>query len=122
MHQPGWELSVIFVGAERIAALNRAYRGRASPTDVLSFNYGEKLLEGRPFLGEIVISPQVAWLQAHRWKVEPEGEMRKLLLHGILHLLGYDHETDSGEMNRLQARIIRSKVFLKSMPVADMKR
>ena len=101
--------------------LNRKYRGKNYPTDVLSFVYGEESVEGIPFLGEIVISPEIAWLQARRRKADPEKEMRMLLLHGLLHLLGYDHENDHGEMNRLQAKVMRGGVFLNSAPVADMR-
>lgn len=105
-----------------MAALNRAYRAEKHPTDVLSFHYGDQRLDERLFLGEIVISPQVAFQNARRWKIAPEKEIRKLILHGILHLLGYDHETDEGEMNRLQARIMRSPAFKRSIPVIDARK
>ena len=104
----GCALSVVFVGARRMRALNRDYRGRDSITDVLSFSYGEVTSEEVPFLGEIVISPEVACRNAVRYGVSSEREIQKLLAHGILHLLGYDHETDKGEMNRLQIRLLRS--------------
>ncbi len=79
------------------------------------------MLEGKPFLGEIVIAPEIAERQAHYWRNNPEREVRKLLVHGILHLLGYDHETDGGEMNRLQRRLLRRRVFARGDPVAEMR-
>ena len=101
--------------------LNRRYRGRNYPTDVLSFCYDEEEIEGLPFLGEIVISPEVAVKQARQWRVNPEREMRKLLLHGLLHLIGYDHETDNGEMEDLQRRFMRRRIFCETAPLADIK-
>jgi probable rRNA maturation factor len=94
--------------------INRQYRGKDYATDVLSFPYDEMDTEGRPFIGEVLIAPEVATHQAIRYRVTPEKEIRKLLVHGILHLLGYDHETDNGQMNRMQARLMRRKFFLNS--------
>jgi len=88
-------------------SLNRNYRGKDYATDVLSFAYGGNEVEGEPFLGEIIIAPAVAAEQAQRFRTGMENEMRRLLVHGILHLLGYDHETDRGEMSRLQAGLMR---------------
>lgn len=73
------------------------------------------------FLGDIVISPAVAHSQALRYGASPEKEIRKLLVHGILHLLGYDHETDGGAMNRLQSRMLRRRTFAKVERVAEVK-
>ncbi len=104
---PETNLAVAFVSAKKMRDLNRRYLGRDYATDVLSFGYEDETEEGRPFLGEIVIAPEVAWRQARRWRTPPEHEVRKLLVHGILHLLGYDHERDTGMMNRLQRRLLR---------------
>lgn len=101
--------------------LNRQYRGHDYATDVLSFSYLDETVAGQPFLGEIVIAPEIARRQARNWRSGPEREIRKLLVHGILHLLGYDHETDNGEMNRLQRRFLRGHVFSEGDPVADMR-
>ena len=87
---------------------------------MLSFGYGPEAIEGVPFLGDIVICPAVACIHASRYRVSREKEMRKLLLHGILHLLGYDHETDNGEMDRLQARVLRRRRFWKAARVAEI--
>jgi len=96
------EVSVAFVGERRMRALNRAYRGKDVPTDVLSFPSGE-----RAFLGDIVIAAGVARRQARAAGHSFGTEARVLALHGLLHLLGYDHEVDDGRMRRLEARLRR---------------
>jgi len=100
-------MSVVFVGPRAMRRLNRSYRNRDYATDVLSFAYDGDSVDGRMLLGEIVIAPAVAAAQARRFHTNTETEIRRLLVHGILHLLGYDHETDHGEMNRLQAGLMR---------------
>ena len=97
--------------------INKCYRNKDYATDVLSFSYGRVRMEGVYFLGEIVIAPRVAVVQAIRSGVSPEKELRKLLAHGALHLLGYDHETDRGEMNRFQARLIQRRFFSNPPPL-----
>jgi probable rRNA maturation factor len=109
---PNQAVSIAFIGLQAMRALNKRYRQKDFPTDVLSFSYGEMRLDQIPFLGELVISPEIAVRQAVRWGVRPEKELRKLLVHGILHLLGYDHETDRGQMNRIQSKLLRRKFFL----------
>ena len=98
-------LSIALVGAGAMAALNRRYRGKDYPTDVLSFPLDESI-DGSPLLGEVVISPAVAARNARRFGVAEQEELRKLLVHGILHVLGFDHETDGGEMARLERRLL----------------
>lgn len=102
-------------------ALNNRYLGHDYATDVLSFSYDGVLMEGRPFLGEVVIAPEVAALQAVRYRMRPEKELRKLLVHGILHLLGYNHETDRGQMNRFQARLLRRRALVNLPSLMGMK-
>jgi probable rRNA maturation factor len=111
LEQPDRTLTVVFVGAREIRSMNRCYRGKDYPTDVLSFSYGRIKMEGKSFLGEIVIAPAIAVNHAVRYAVTPEKEIRKLLAHGTLHLLGYDHERDEGQMNRMQAKLMRRKFF-----------
>jgi probable rRNA maturation factor len=118
--QPDKSLSVVFVGARAMRALNRRYLRRDYATDVLSFSYEGVMMDGRPFLGEIIIAPDTAVRQAARCGAPPEKELRKLLVHGILHLLGYDHETDSGQMNRFQTKMLRRKLFLNSPTLAEL--
>jgi rRNA maturation RNase YbeY len=100
----GREVSVYFCGDRRMAGLNRRWRHRNRPTDVLAFPVGET---GTRFLGDIVISVPYARRQARRRGESPSREMDRLLLHGYLHLLGYDHETDNGEMEALEAKLRR---------------
>ncbi len=112
LDQPPSTLSVAFIGLRRMRALNRRYRGKDYATDVLSFAYAEVEEDGMPFLGEIVISPDVAARNALRLNSSTDREIGRLLVHGILHLMGYDHETDNGEMIRLQRRLVRRSFFL----------
>ncbi len=98
-------LVVRLVSRREIAALNERYRGRPGPTDVLSFP-GEAGPEGL-HLGDIVICPAVARGQARRLGHDPGDELKTLLLHGVLHCLGHDHETDGGRMERLERRLRR---------------
>jgi probable rRNA maturation factor len=108
---------VAFVNARDMRALNSRYLGRDYPTDVLSFSYKGMKVEGQPFLGEIVIAPEIASLHAVRYGIHPERELRKLLVHGILHLLGYNHETDRGRMKSLQTKLLRRKLLSNSPPL-----
>ncbi len=83
-----------------LQSLNAQFRGKDYPTDVLSF----PAEEDDAFIGDIAISMQRARAQARAWQHAPEDEVRILMLHGVLHLLGMDHETDSGEMKRTEIR------------------
>lgn len=113
----GGHFSVAFVSDKRMKDLNKFFRGKDSTTDVLSFPHkpdvfdtadGDDLhvtgvlasAEGsHVFLGDIVISLEQAQRQAKENKLTLEAEIKQLILHGALHLCGYDHETDDGEMN-----------------------
>ena len=94
------DVSVAFVSDARIRALNRQYRRIDAATDVLSFPSDEP-----GSLGDIVIAAGVARRQARAAGHGFGVEARVLALHGLLHLLGYDHETDGGRMRRLEARL-----------------
>jgi probable rRNA maturation factor len=89
---PRSELSVSFVTPEEMADLHRTYLGEEGPTDVLSFPLGESDEDGVRILGDVVIAPAVAAINNPR---DPSAELRLLLVHGILHLLGHDHEDDA---------------------------
>ncbi|HEX8288220.1 MAG TPA: rRNA maturation RNase YbeY [Pyrinomonadaceae bacterium] len=93
--------TIAFVSDRRMRGLNRDFRGKNATTDVLSFPFeaDEYDLE-TDNLGDIVISVEQAERQAHENNLTLENEINQLILHGILHLCGYDHETDNGEMNR----------------------
>jgi probable rRNA maturation factor len=86
------ELSVSFVEEPEIEDLHVRYMDEPGPTDVLSFPLDDVDEHGRRLLGDVVIAPAVA---ARNNPADPEGELRLLLVHGILHLLGYDHEADA---------------------------
>jgi probable rRNA maturation factor len=106
----GKELSVAFVSDRKIKELNRIFRDKNRPTDVLSFPYETDrydYLETENFLGDIVISVETAEKQAKENNLTLEAEIKQLILHGILHLIGYDHETDDGAMNRLELKLRR---------------
>jgi len=101
------ELTVVFLNDEQMRYYNRQYRKKDAPTDVLSFPVNESLEEAH-YLGDILLSVETALRQAKEEHHSFETELRILLLHGVLHLLGYDHEVDSGEMERLERRLRRS--------------
>lgn len=93
------ELSVLLTDNPTIADLNQTYRGQDRPTDVLSFSQreGEGGRSDDPMLGDIVISIERALEQAQDYGHTPEREVAFLAVHGLLHLLGYDHETPEDE-------------------------
>ena len=96
----GFTVNLVFCGDDLIAEYNKEYRGKDGPTDVLSFSQEEgEEMEGfeeeAPVLGDILISIDRARVQAHEYGVSFREEMARLAIHGILHLLGYDHEKSS---------------------------
>lgn len=99
------DVSVLIAGSKRIQELNRRFRRKDKPTDVLSF--------AREDGGDIAISAPIARTNARRYGLTTVQELKVLLLHGMLHLAGYDHETDSGEMARREAAL-RSRLKLAS--------
>jgi probable rRNA maturation factor len=102
-------VSVALVSDRRIRALNRSYRRKDYATDVLSFaaSTSPQPPIPNPFLGDIVIARGVAKRQARAAGHAERTEHRILALHGLLHLLGYDHEQDDGRMLRLEQRLRR---------------
>jgi probable rRNA maturation factor len=101
--------TVAFVSDRLMRELNKRWRGKAGTTDVLSFPSGQEEFErgAGASLGDVVISVEQAARQAAAHGLDFEGEVRQLILHGLLHLCGYDHETDGGEMNALELRLRR---------------
>lgn len=94
--------SVVFVTDETMRGYNHRYRKMDKPTDVLSFS-GDG-----DYLGDILISTETAWRQARQsHTLTFDANIRRLLLHGVLHLSGYDHETDKGEMRAIERRLRR---------------
>jgi probable rRNA maturation factor len=120
---PNGALTVALVSDLEMKRWNRAYRGKNRPTDVLSFPLENSVppakirtrrasSPGRAkpkdlYLGDIAIAPAVARKNARRFGRTFAAEMRILILHGILHLMGYDHETDQGQMDRREGLLRR---------------
>ena len=111
-------VAVRLIGDGEMARLNQTYRKKKGPTDVLSFPVEAD--SGKPrtlrqqvwrargkFLGDIAIAPAVARRNAKALGRTLSEELKVLILHGVLHLLGYDHETDRGEMERIEMRLRR---------------
>ena len=104
------ELTVALVCDAKMRALNRRFLGGNRPTDVLSFPADPPLKRvdrDARFLGDVVIATGVAKRQARASGQPVEIEMRRLALHGLLHILGYDHARDDGQMARLERRLLR---------------
>ena len=96
---PGHPVTCLITDDRELRLLNRQFRRKDLPTDVLSFP-----ASGQPFGGEMAISLERAAAQAIEFGHAVEDELRILMLHGLLHLAGMDHETDSGQMARTEAR------------------
>jgi probable rRNA maturation factor len=105
------DFTICFVDDRQIRQLNAAYRGKPRPTDVLSFPWkaarkkGPAPPEYRGYLGDVVISLQAARRNARAEGHSTQTEISGLILHGVLHLLGYDHEKDHGEMAALERSV-----------------
>jgi probable rRNA maturation factor len=121
LHLPAGSFTICLVTDGAMERWNRTYRGKDRPTDVLSFPSGErgsknsqsnqgkgKNNSSAKYLGDIAIAPLVARSNALRLGRTLEDEMCILILHGILHLMGYDHETDTGQMDRRERRLRRA--------------
>src|SRR2546422_7433863 len=102
-------VTVALVSDARVRELNRRFRKRDRPTDVLSFPSvaDEPRADGRRYLGDVVIAAGLARRQAKEVGHSIQTELRVLALHGLLHLLGYDHERDAGRMARVERRLRR---------------
>jgi probable rRNA maturation factor len=101
------EVGIKICSDRLMADLNRRYRGKSGPTDVLSFPDGSPLPDGSVYLGDMAIASGVAGRAAEAAGCSLETELQRLLLHGLLHLSGYDHETDEGTMERKERRLRR---------------
>jgi rRNA maturation RNase YbeY len=106
LEEKGADLTVVLVDDDAMRELNRSYRGKDRPTDVLAFamREGERAPGDDDNLGDVVISLDTATRQARRRRRTLSEEVRTLLIHGVLHLLGYDHERSPAEARRMQAR------------------
>lgn len=112
VNRAGASLTIAFVRDRRMRNLNQTYRGKDYATDVLSFPADDEqsrqpLDEATGYIGDIVISTDTALRQAKEAHHSFDREVSELVLHGTLHLCGYDHETDDGKMNRLELKLRR---------------
>ena len=107
-------VTVCLVSDTEIARLNETFRKKKGPTDVLSFptvarrrpvRLGSKMVKPGKYLGDIAISPATARRYARKHGRNFSNELQVLILHGVLHLLGYDHESDRGEMDRVERKL-----------------
>jgi probable rRNA maturation factor len=105
--KPG-SVAIALVTDAEIARLNKTYRKKNKPTDVLSFPaQSAKRPSKNKFLGDIAIAPSIARSYARKNGRTLQSEICVLILHGLLHLLGYDHETDRGQMDRVEHKLRR---------------
>lgn len=100
------DVSVLLAGDARIRRLNREFRHKDQPTDVLSFPAAQTT-KGHPIAGDLAISVETAARQALETGHSLAVELQILVLHGVLHLAGYDHEADAGQMARREAALRR---------------
>ena len=102
--------TITFIRDREMQTLNRTYRNIDKPTDVLAFAYHEGMSDNEPddnpdFLGDVIISVETAARYASEQAIDFPTEINWLVIHGLLHLAGYDHETDQGGMRRLERRL-----------------
>jgi probable rRNA maturation factor len=99
-------VTIQLISDDTMAQLNQTFRKKHGPTDVLSFPAnGDRPSQGAQYIGDIAISPETARRNARRFSRSLPVEMRILILHGMIHLAGFDHETDRGEMDRFERRL-----------------
>jgi probable rRNA maturation factor len=117
-----WDLSVLFCDNRYIKSLNARYRNRDEATDVLSFPQGEKDRNGRFLAGDIAVSLDALEENAKFFRVRADEELRRLLVHGILHLSGKDHATNKADEPMLAAQEeilnrVKGGSFLRGEPI-----
>lgn len=100
------KVDVVVTSNQELRSLNRRFRGKDTPTDVLSFPAGAGVAEG--YAGDVAISAEIAARNARLLGHSPAEEVKILALHGVLHLAGYDHEQDRGEMARKEETLRRT--------------
>ncbi len=105
----GYSFNIALITDAKMRGLNAAFRGKDSTTDVLSFPRGAEGFDLDENIGDIAISVEQAKKQAEENNLSLEIELKQLILHGVLHLCGFDHETDNGEMNARELEL-RDKI------------
>ena len=108
---------VLITANEQMRKLNRRFRGKNKPTDVLSFPASAEVQSPESHAGDLAISLEIARANAKQLGHSVEDEIKVLLLHGVLHLAGHDHESDNGEMAALEERL-RTKLHLPAALIA----
>ena len=108
------DFELIVVDNDTIQSINKEYRNIDKPTDVLSFPL-DVSCEGMPIIGSIIISSDKVIEMAKEFNHSILDEFKLLLIHGLLHLIGYDHETDNGEMREKEGEIIKHFNLPKSL-------
>ena len=96
------EVSILLCNDEEMTDLNRTYRSRSGPTDVLSFEQTDPSIPGNRVLGDVVVSVDTARRNAERQHVSLSSEMEELIVHGLLHLMGMDHDGSKGTPRMLE--------------------
>ncbi len=116
----GRELSIVLTDDDRIRELNRTYRRKDKPTDVLAFSQIEGQFGEGPLLGDVVVSIPTARRQARSRGADLTTELTMLLAHGLLHLVGWDHDTAAKdrEMRRETARLCAAAETASARPIA----
>ena len=123
LRQPDCEISIMLVNDAKIRRLNKEYRNRDQATDVLAFpqDADAKNDNGGPLLGDVVVSVETSRRQAKEHRLSAEEELVLLIIHGTLHLLGYDHERSGKDKREMQnkTRKIFSRIFPGRSPSGD---
>ncbi len=123
LRQPDCEISIMLVNDAKIRRLNKEYRNRDLATDVLAFpqDADAKNDNGGPLLGDVVVSVETSRRQAKKHRLFAEEELVLLIIHGTLHLLGYDHERSGKDKREMQnkTRKIFSRIFPGRSPSGD---
>lgn len=104
LREPQAELSLELIGSQRMRRLNREFRGKDRPTDVLAFPMREAPHSRPDVIGDVVIAMPVAMAQARCYHHSLDEELIRLLVHGVLHLLGYDHERGEREARKMRSK------------------
>ena len=113
-----WELSIMLCNDKTITAMNRQYRNKDEPTDILSFNLGETIKKGKKEVylpGDIVISLETLRENARYFRISEDEELRRLIIHGILHLDGMDHKSAICKTDVTEPMLIFQEEILKRL-------
>ena len=106
---PDYELSILLTSNNEIKKLNKKYRRINKMTNVLAFPMNDDISENRKLLGDIVISLEAIIIEAKKYKISKRKYLCKMIIHGLLHLLGYDHikDHDFHEMNKIEKEVFK---------------